>query len=1332
MENDLEKQVELKNYRSNHDSSNNNNDNYGFEISKTEIDEIFGFYKKHNCVEEYESLRKLGGIQGLLKKLQTDENSGLIVNEKELLRRIKAFDDNITIEKPMTTCCEYVWEALKDLMLRILIVAAIVQIILGSIPGIAEDPSKEWVEGMSIIIAVSIVVSVGSVTNWTKEKSFRDLNKKTDDDLKLLIIRDSRTVNFHPNDILVGDIVAVNYGKSLKVDGIVLTSNGLEFDESPLTGESTKKKKVIFSDFSEEINELNLNRKKKENVSSCLLFSGTKCVKGEGKFLVLRVGKNSEKGKIQDSVMASLESDDSKSPLEEKLDTMAGDIGKFGMIAAIVTFIALIIRFGVSYHFSKVKYDEYILNSTANNQTNTDNIPLVENPSKTVGHKILRIILLCVAIIVVAIPEGLPLAVTLSLAFAIAKMQKENNLVRFMTSCETMGTANYICSDKTGTLTTNVMTVLRIFTPSGKDLEVEKNISDSLNKYPKYWNFIRQSMGLNIDIKLVKDETGELVPNQDSNAADRAFFKILQDKLKCNYVDQKKQFMSNQDNYKTIPFDSNRKCMSTLIKSCKFNIDGWRVFHKGGGDKTLLKLKYIYNKDTDNIELITNEKLKELSETLKFYAKQCLRNFIFAYKDISNEESAKFEDRDENDNLKIEKDNFVFLGIAGIKDPLKEGVDSAVKSCQKAGITVIMVTGDNIDTAIAISKECSILNESEHKIIREQLDNVEIKTERKFLELISQNLAIREENVTRKTNNQQLKEELINNRENIFKEILEKYNNRSFLAMEGRELSEKVGLICKTCEKSVNDNFIHEGIKNFDKDINQKYRYELTGGKENSQIRKCFCLPHKTAALKKFPNIPESDLDKVIRKEELGNLEEFKRITKSLKVVTRAQPADKYLLVFGLRKLGNVVAVTGDGTNDAPALSKADVGFSMGKAGTDVAKEASDIILLDDNFSSIVNAVKWGRNIFDCIRKFIQFQLTVNVTACLLVFICGCIGNESPLTAIQMLWVNLIMDSLGSLALATEPPSENLLDRNPYKRSEYPVNKKMWKHILIQSSFQLGILLILYLHAPQFVIEDEPYRIAEADLINLCFGDYPGRDPENGVYYILDGSINSWSSDSIIIKGYGIDQCGIYGTKTNLSDILNLYDINNGNTAHMTLIFNTFVIYTLFNQINARILDDSFNIFRDIHKNLWFLCIEIVEFFLHAVLIQIGSSVFKVSYKGLTGNQWGICIGFGSLTFAVNFFIKFIPDSLFSFFDKLDDSDEKSDEEGGVQINEISLNQPKLSENDQFNVIAEQNKAASKKSSNRDMKNYIRSGSKNVSKKLASHIPNMNNSKKNI
>ena len=192
--------------------------------------------------------------------------------------------------------------------------------------------------------------------------------------------------------------------------------------------------------------------------------------------------------------------------------------------------------------------------------------------------------------------------------------------------------------------------------------------------------------------------------------------------------------------------------------------------------------------------------------------------------------------------------------------------------------------------------------------------------------------------------------------------------------------------------------------------------------------------------------------------ERVKNEEKFIEIIGQLKVLARSSPQDKYLLVTGLKNQGKVVAVTGDGTNDAPALKKADVGFAMGIAGTEVAKEASDIILLDDNFSTIVTAIMWGRNIYASVRKFLQFQLTVNVVAVFIAFIGGVVLGESPLTTVQLLWVNLIMDTFAALALATEPPKPELLDDKPHGRNDNIVTSVMWRNVICQAVYQIVVL----------------------------------------------------------------------------------------------------------------------------------------------------------------------------------------------------------------------------------------------------------------------------------
>lgn len=401
----------------------------------------------------------------------------------------------------------------------------------------------------------------------------------------------------------------------------------------------------------------------------------------------------------------------------------------------------------------------------------------------------------------------------------------------------------------------------------------------------------------------------------------------------------------------------------------------------------------------------------------------------------------------------------------------------------------------------------------------------------------------------------------------------------------------------------------------------------------------------------------------------------------------------------------------------------------MGIAGTDVAKDASDIILLDDNFCSIVNAVKWGRNIFDCIRKFVQFQLCVNICACFLVFITACIGNETPLSAIQMLWVNLIMDSLGSLALATEPPNIKVLDRKPSRRTEYPVNKRMWKHILIQSIFQLALMLILYLEGPNFLVEDNPARIAEGDLFKLCFGAFPGKEQNiDGTNYVMNGSENAWSINFKRKIGMTAKECSVYSDKGSLHDCFSRFKLENGNSAHMTIIFNVFVIYTLFNQINARVLDDSLNIFVDLSKNPWFILIELLEIGLHVLLIQVSGKIFKCAKGGLTGMQWLYCILFGMTTFVISIICKYIPDSWFSCFDRLNETEESHESVAVVAVDHsiVGVNQ---NNKDQENLNKEIQKSMSKQGSKSESKlKYLERGAskRRFSKQVSGSMNNPN------
>lgn len=351
------------------------------------------------------------------------------------------------------------------------------------------------------------------------------------------------------------------------------------------------------------------------------------------------------------------------------------------------------------------------------------------------------------------------------------------------------------------------------------------------------------------------------------------------------------------------------------------------------------------------------------------------------------------------------------------------------------------------------------------------------------------------------------------------------------------------------------------------------------------------------------------------RKEEVCNNTRFKELMPTIKVLARSRPEDKYLLVTGLRQNGDVVAVTGDGTNDAPALKKADVGFAMGKSGTDVCKEAADILITDDNFYSIVKAAKWGRNVYDNIQRFLQFQLTVNVVALATAFIGSCITKQTPLQPIQLLWVNLIMDSLAALALATELPKESLLKRMPQNRNDYIVSRKMIKHILGMSIYQSIILFIVLFAGEWFIPEgDEALR----------FSEFRGKlNPDLPIDTVYPGRPEFWEGDPLYLA----------------------VPNDNQPSRQSTWLFTTFVLMQIFNMICCRTIHDEFNIFSGIHTNVMFIIIWIIIFLGQYVITQYGNRIMVVHKDGLDGPQWGLAILFGLTVFIIDVILKCVPDS---------------------------------------------------------------------------------------
>ena len=911
-------------------------------------------------------------------------------------------------------------------------------------------------------------------------------------------------------------------------------------------------------------------------------------MEGSGSAIVVAIGEYSQKGIIKGTIDNAQE--ENKTPLENKLNIIADLIGYFGLGSAVVTFIALCIQLTIEYFSNK------------------------EMKVMEIVNKILKILILCVSIIVVAIPEGLPLAVTLSLAFSIKKLMDRNNLVRKMHACETMGGANYICTDKTGTLTENQMYIVSLITHN-KEINIKRNIDSlevgTINSTPvdknygkklrnnynliidndSFWEVLQMAISVNVECEitpLIKcDINGDMETCESNNKTDKAFTEFLY-QFKSPVSFYRNKLLVNNYNFKKLSFDSTKKRMSIMIKNSSFPT-GYRLFTKGAAENSMIYSDKYIDKENGKIYEINNDIKKYINHKIDKLNKKMIRSLYVCYKDISKEEFENGFDIGER-GLLIDQLELVFIGIFGLKDSLRQEVKESVDKCHDASVNVIMVTGDNIITATAIAKECNILP-----------SNVNLNDLKKYE--IEKN--------PNEINDPKLKQEHI-------KSLL---INKPY-AITGNSFYEVIGgIYCETCN-------------------------------EDSQNCKC----PKTKAEAEELSKRNGENIKKIKKDSIKNIENFKEITKNLLVLARSQPLHKYALVLGLKSLGNVVAVTGDGTNDAPALSKSDVGFAMIE-GTDIAKEASDIVILDNNFSSIVIAIIYGRSIYENIRKFLEFQLTVNFCACILVFICSCIGNETPLSSIQMLWVNLIMDSLGSLALATEPPYDSLLSQKPTRKNESIINGIMWKHISLQALFEILLLLILYIKGPSFIHEDKKLILNSHEEIYKCFGGLPGNvNYERNKDYILIGSENSWSKKIFLnLTGIKNDQklkniCEKYLSSNeaewstiSLFDIFDKYNDIYGSTTHMTFIFNVFVFYTLFNQINCRVINDSYNIFARIDKGLMFCLVTFGEMFIQFLIVQYGSGVFHCVKGGLSFTQWTVCLILASSTFVFSAIIKIIP-----------------------------------------------------------------------------------------
>ncbi|CAL5025576.1 unnamed protein product [Urochloa decumbens] len=824
----------------------------GFGIKE---DQLTALTRDHN----YSALQQYGGISGVANMLKTDTEKGISGDDADLMARRNAFGSNTYPRKKGRSFLAFVWDACKDLTLIILMVAAAVSLALG----ITTEGIKEgWYDGASIAFAVLLVVFVTAISDYKQSLQFQNLNEEKQN-IRLEVVRGGRRIMVSIYDLAVGDVVPLKIGDQVPADGILISGHSLSIDESSMTGES----KIVHKD-----------------QKSPFLMSGCKVADGYGTMLVTAVGINTEWGLL----MASISEDSGEeTPLQVRLNGVATFIGMVGLSVALAVLVVLLARYFTGHTYDPDGSVQYVKGKMSVGQT---------------IRGIVRIFTVAVTIVVVAVPEGLPLAVTLTLAFSMRKMMRDKALVRRLSACETMGSATTICSDKTGTLTLNQMTVVEAYF-GGKKMDSPDN-TQMLSA--DVTSLIVEGIGQNTSGSIFEPEGGQ-EPEVTGSPTEKAILSWgLKLGMKFNETRSKSSILH------VFPFNSEKKRGGVAL-----HLGGPEVhIHWKGAAEIILESCTSWLDTDGSKHSMTPEKVAEFKKFIEDMAAASLRCVAFAYRtyevdDVPNE--------DQRAEWKLPEDNLIMLGIVGIKDPCRPGVKDSVRLCQAAGIKVRMVTGDNLQTARAIALECGILDDP---------------------------------NVSEPV-------------------IIEGKAFRALSDLEREEAAEKIS------------------------------------------------------------------------------------------VMGRSSPNDKLLLVKALRKKGHVVAVTGDGTNDAPALHEADIGLSMGIQGTEVAKESSDIIILDDNFASVVRVVRWGRSVYANIQKFIQFQLTVNVAALIINVVAAVSSGNVPLNAVQLLWVNLIMDTLGALALATEPPTNHLMERPPVGRREPLITNIMWRNLIIMAFFQVSVLLAL-------------------------------------------------------------------------------------------------------------------------------------------------------------------------------------------------------------------------------------------------------------------------------
>ncbi len=754
----------------------------------------------------------------VLKDIESTQNG---LTSEQAKQRLEKNGLNKLKEPPRDGIVKKFIKALIDPMIIMLLVAA-------GISAITAFASGDSFTDVFIILFVVIVNTILSLVQESKAEgaidSLMEMTKATSK-----VIRDGVVQNIKSEELVIGDVIVLEAGDAIPADCRILESFSMKVEEAALTGESYPVNKIVDMIYLKE-NTLDVPLGDRTN----MLYNGSTISYGRGKAVVVATGMDTEMGKIADALQ---QSDDEKTPLQKKM----GEISKV-LTKVVVGISVFVFLFGI------IKTGDFT------------------------GTHILDTFLVAVALAVAAIPEGLPAVVTIVLSIGVTSMAKRQALIRKLNAVETLGCTQIICTDKTGTLTQNKMTV----------------VQDESNNQ----KLLAEAMALCSDAEIGEDDI-EAIGEPTEAALVNFANKIGLPKYK---LEQEAPRIGEA------PFDSMRKMMSTVHNKNEKIIQ----YTKGACEILLERSTHYLDKDGQVVPM-TEEIKQEVRRKNKEFADKALRLLGAAYR-----EHDQVPENFDAENL--EKD-LTFIGFVGMIDPCRPEVYDAIKECRKAGIRPVMITGDHIDTAVAIGKDLGIIKDASE-------------------------------------------------------------------AMTGAEL---------------------DGLS--EKDLIKK-------------VKKC-------------------------------------------SVFARVQPEHKTKIVRAFKAQDQVVAMTGDGVNDAPSIKAADIGISMGITGTDVTKQASDMVLADDNFATIVNAVEEGRKIYDNIRKVLQFQLSTNAAEVIYVFLASAFGI-TIVTPAQLLWINMVTDSTPGLALGMEKAEGNLMKRKPRNSNEGVFSDGAGSSMIIHGVIMAFIVLLSF------------------------------------------------------------------------------------------------------------------------------------------------------------------------------------------------------------------------------------------------------------------------------